>query len=197
MKQLTFTTIFILILSSNLFGQSKRPIFIGIQPAITIEPFYEEGELDVNIFPLVLETRIGHRTNLRFVPIANYHIGGLENGFSDIGLFAVLPIFFKKAESLTAKTDGFYIGPVLGFGRNLLNEHYTTTLAVEPGYMFKAEKSFTITLGLQLGSSHFAYDAQPNKWVFHWGPKISFGFGLIKLPVTKQWFGSALKIRLK
>jgi hypothetical protein len=178
MKHLTFTTIFILVLSSNLFGQSKRPIFIGIQPAITVEPFYEEGELDVNCFPLVIETRIGNRTNLRFAPIANYHIGGSENGFSDIGLFAVLPIFFKKAESLEDRTRGFYIGPVLGFGRNLINEHYTTTLAVEPGYMLKADKRFTAAFGLQLGSSYFSDDAQPSKWVFHWGPKISLGFWL-------------------
>lgn len=176
MKQLTLTTLFTLALVTNLFGQSKRPIFIGIQPAITVEPFYEEGELDVNVFPLVIENRIGLRTNIRFVPIANYHFGGLENGFSDIGIFVVLPIFFKKAESLTAKTDGFYVGPVLGFGRNLINEHYTTTLAVEPGYMLKAQKRFTAAFGLQLGSSHFSYDSKPNKWVFHWGPKISLGF---------------------
>jgi hypothetical protein len=178
MKQLSLTFVLIIVITNNLYGQEKRPFLIGIQPAITVEPFYEDGEFDVNVFPLVYEARIGQRTNIRIVPIANYHLGGEENGFSDLGLFTILPIFLQKAESRYAKTHGFYVGPVLGFGRNVLNDHYTTTLALEPGYMFKTEKRFTITLGLQLGGSHFLYDDEPNEWFFHWGPKISFGLWL-------------------
>ena len=177
LKQVAITIILLFVFSiGNVCGQTKKPVFIGIQPSITIEPFYEDGELDVNIFPLVLEIPIGQRINFRFLPTANYHFGGVNNGFSDVGFYSVLPIFFRKSESTEAKPYGFYIGPVLGFGRNLINSHYTTTLAVEPGYMFKAKKSFTITLGAQFGTSYFAYDSQPNKWLFHWGPKVSFGF---------------------
>ena len=99
-------------------------------------------------------------------------------GFQTLVSILFSPIFFAKNESSDTKPFGFYVGPVFGFGRNLLNNHYTTTLAAEPGYMFEAKKSFTITLGVQLGSSYFTYDSQPNKWVFHWGPKVSFGFWL-------------------
>ena len=84
--------------------------------------------------------------------------------------------FFKEIENRQDIPKGFYLGPVLGFGRNLLNEHFTTTLAAEPGYMFETRKSFTIVLGIQLGASYFHYDSQPNKWVLHWGPKVTFGF---------------------
>lgn len=174
-------TILILLISLTKFSysQTERRTFVGLQPAITVEPFYDEGELDVNVFPFVYECRIGHRINIRFAPIVNYHLGGSKNGFSDLSLFTVMPVFLKKAESLDDKTYGFYMGPVLGFGRNILNNHYTTTLAMEPGYMFEAKKSFSITLGLQLGGSYFHYDEKPNKWVFHWGPKVTFGFWLI------------------
>lgn len=159
----------------NVSGQTKKPIFIGLQPSITIEPFYEKGELDVNVFPLVLELPISQRINFRLLPTANYHFGGVKNGFSDIGFYSVLPIFFRKSTTIETKPNGFYIGPALGFGRNLINSHYTTTLAVEPGYMFRAKNSFTIALGVQFGTSYFAYDSQPNKWLLHWGPKVSFG----------------------
>ena len=132
---------------SQSFGQSNTPIFIGIQPNITVKPFYEKGEFDIDIVPLVLEASIGLRTNHKITPIVNYHIGGQTDGVSDISVFTVIPILFKKTENRSDKPCGFYIGPVLGFGRNLINDHYTTTLAVEPGYMFKTERRFTIALG--------------------------------------------------
>lgn len=180
MKQrpIFLTVILYILIAGNIFGQSNKSFFIGIQPSITVEPFYEKGEFDVNAFPLIFETSIGSRTNIRLSPIANYHIGGLSNGFSDIGLYAVLPIYFTNRETTGSRSSGFYIGPVLGFGRNLINEHYTTTIAVEPGYLFEAKKSFTICLGMQFGASYFSYDSEPNKWLSHWGPKVTFGFWL-------------------
>jgi hypothetical protein len=177
MKRLTIILPLLLyVYITDAYGQTRTPVLLGVQPGVTIEPFYEEGELDVNVFPLLIEVPIGTRTNIKLAPLVNYHIGGEENGVSDVGLYTVFPIFIKERENREDVPFGFYVGPVLGFGRNLLNDHYTTTLAVEPGYMFEAKKSFTITLGVQFGASHFAYDNQPNKWVFHWGPKITFGF---------------------
>ncbi|PLX11957.1 MAG: hypothetical protein C0598_06940 [Marinilabiliales bacterium] len=167
----------IISLTINTYGQSEKNIFIAFQPAITVEPFYDEGEFDVNIFPFIFETPLGERINIRICPTVNYHFGGSENGVSDLGVFTVFPVFFNKTEE-GKKPFGFYVGPVLGFGRNLINEHYTTTLAIEPGYMFESKKKFTISLGIQLGGSYFTYDNNPDKWVFHWGPKVSFGFWL-------------------
>ena len=98
-----FTLIIILlscIFIGDAWGQSGKPVLLGIQPSITIEPFYEEGELDINVFPFILETPIGSRINIRLTPIVNYHIGGERNGVSDIGLFTVLPVFIKKRETL-------------------------------------------------------------------------------------------------
>ncbi len=179
LKQLIIiTTLLFFFFIENACGQTKKHILIGLQPSITVEPFYEKGELDVNAFPLILEFPIGQRINFRLLPLANYHLGGEKNGFSDIGLFTVFPVFFSTKKTAEVPPYGFYVGPVIGLGRNFLNDHYTTTFALEPGYLFQAKKSFTISLGCQFGGSYFIYDDEPNKWVFHWGPKVTFGFWL-------------------
>lgn len=177
MNRIIITAITLLtICCVNLFGQANPKLYIGLQPGLTVEPFYEEGEFDVNALPLIFETTLSPRINLRISPMVNYHIGGVTNGISDLSIFTVLPVFLKKYNDDSSIPHGFYLGPVFGFGRNLINNHYTTTLAIEPGYMFETKKSFTINLGIQFGGSFFSYDNEPNKWVSHWGPKVTFGF---------------------
>lgn len=159
----------------ELRAQDKRPVFIGIQPGITQEPFYEKGEFDVNITPFTFQIPITTRVDLRLTTLGNYHFGG-ETGFSDVGFQLVAPIFINKKVATNSKSGGIYLGPVYGFGRNLLNHHYTHTVAIEPGYMFPTEKSFSLTLGLQFGGSYFDYDSGPGKWGNHFGFKINLGF---------------------
>ena len=176
MKKFLFIAFWGVINWGQTFGQSTTPIFIGIQPNITVETFYDQGEFDLDIVPIVFESSVGLRTNIKITPIVNYHFGGTTNGISDIAIYSVLPIFIKAKETRADRPSGFYLGPVIGFGRNIINNHYTTTVGAEPGYMFDAKNRFTISMGLQLGGSYFSYDAEPNKWVTHWGPKFSFGF---------------------
>lgn len=168
----------LLLLTTVLYAQDKKPIFLGLQPAITQEPFYDKGEFDINIIPLTVEFPVSKSIDLRFTSIVNYHIGGKE-GVSDLGLQLVAPVFFlDKREAINTKSGGFYLGPLLGFGRNLLNDHYTTTVGVEPGYLFKTEEKFTLSLGLQFGGSYFSYDTEPNVWHNHFGFKINLGWWL-------------------
>jgi hypothetical protein len=176
MKEIKLCIIFILALSLRAKSQSVSPIFIGFQPNITVEPFYEKGEFDADIAPVVLEISVSKRMNFKIAPTVNYRFGGETEGVSDVGAHLVLPVFFKAKENEADRPFGFYLGPVFGFGRNLIGDHYTTTLAVEPGYLFETKNRFTISMGLQLGATYFSYDAEPNKWRSHWGPKFSFGF---------------------
>lgn len=166
-----------LLLTSNIIGQEKKTFLVGFQPGITVEPFYEKGEFDINVLPLIIQIPLSKRIDMRFVSLANYHFG-TENGFSDIGINTILPIFLKKKESLIDPSKGFYLGPVLGLGRNLINNHFTITTAGEIGYMFKTEKRFTFSLGIQLGGSYFMYDNEPAVWRQHFGPKINLGWWL-------------------
>jgi len=158
-------------------AQEKRPLFLGIQPGYTKEKFYEKNELDINILPVVLEFPLAKRINLRFTSILNYHLGD-NNQISDIGIHTVAPIFFRKNENVKMRNHGFYIGPVLGLGQNIMNDHFTTTLAVEPGYLFEANKQFTLSIGIQYGGSYFDYKNKNSEWVEHFGIKINLGFWL-------------------
>jgi len=156
-------------------GQTEKPFFLAIQPGITQEKFYEKDEFDVNVVPIVLQFPVSKRIDLRFVSLANFHFGNSKQ-FSDIGIHAIAPIFFKKKEEINSLSNGFYVGPLLGLGTNLLNEHRTTTVGFESGYMFATDKRFSITLGLQLGGSHFNYSNKPNVWRQHFGFKANIGF---------------------
>lgn len=158
-------------------AQSNVRTFLAIQPSLTIEPFYEKGELDVNVLPIVAEWPLNNRMDFRVVPTLNYHFGGSEQGLSDVGSFFVFPVYYKNQKE-SRFPFGFYTGPVIGLGRNLMNDHYTVTLAVEPGYFFQTNNRFSICMGMQLGGSYFLYESSPNKWLLHWGPKFSFGFWL-------------------
>ncbi len=167
--------LFIFSCAHKSFAQDKRPIFLGLQPSYTAEPFYEKGELDINVVPLMIQIPIGKRIDFRITSIANYHIGG-QNGFADVGAQMVLPIFIKKREKTKMIAHGFYVGPVMGLGTNLMNDHNTLVLAAEGGYLFPTKKSFSLSLGLQLGASYFDYFNQDNVWRNHFGVKINIGF---------------------
>ena len=178
MKHALLFIILLLTQAHFTYGQEKKPIFLGLQPSITQEKFYDDGEFDINVIPVVVEIPMGRRVDLRFTSILNYHIGGEEEGISDVGFQLLAPIFFRKKEMINEKSHGFYIAPVTGYGRNLLNDHHTYVLAIEPGYLFPTKKKFTLSLGIQLGGSYFDYDSLPDEWGQHFGVKVNLGFWL-------------------
>ena len=161
-------------LFSKLGAQEKRPIFLGVQPAITKEKFYDDDEFDINIVPLVFQMPLAKRLDVRLVSVINFHLP--SNQFSDIAVFSVWPIFFKAKENSVARSSGFYAGPLVGFGTNQVYDHLTLTVGIEPGYMFAAQKRFTLAFGMQLGSSYFINPFVENEWHDHFAIKINLGF---------------------
>lgn len=159
-----------------IFGQDSRPFFLGFQPAVTKEPFYEPNAFDVNVLPLVIQFPVSKLADLRLTTIASYHIGKVS-AVSDIGFQVIAPIYvLPKKEGINERSRGFYLGPLLGVGRNLKNDHLTITCGVEPGYLFPAKNRFTVSLGLQLGGSYFIYDERNNILRSHFGFKVNLGF---------------------
>jgi len=175
MKKIILTSLLGIAIYSTAFSQNKKPIWLGIQPAMTIEPFYPKGEFDLNVVPLVIQVPLTKRMDIRYTNLANLHFGG-NGGFSDIGGEVQFPIFIKKKEQIHTRSQGIYMSPLIGVGRNLVNDHYTMTPAVEGGYMFASSKRFTLTLGLQLGGSYFIYDDSDPEWRNHFGFKANLGF---------------------
>ena len=173
----TLLIILLLMLSLNIAAQERKPILLGLQPAVTKEQFYKDNEFDVNIFPVFIQIPVHPRVDIRSTVVVNYHFGP-ENGLSDLGEELVTPIFIKKKSSTNSKSSCLYIGPQFGFGRNVLNDHYTYTLSAEPGYLFPIKNKFTPALGMQIGSSYFDYDNQADLWRQHFAMKINLGFWL-------------------
>lgn len=160
--------------------EKRRPLFIGLQPGITAEPYYDENEFDINIIPITIQFPVGKRTDIRMTYLANYHFGGETTGFADMGIQTLVPVYFKAKKNAKDLPKGFYAGPMIGFSRNLLFDHYTTNLAVEAGYQFPVERRFSVSMGLQFGATYFDYDNQPNVWRNHFGFKVNIGLWVNK-----------------
>ncbi len=179
LKYFSFIVLMLLLTNTIIYAQDKRPIFLGLQPSFTKETFYEKNEFDINILPITIQIPVAKRIDMRATSEVNYHFGP-SNGISDVGIQFVIPVYLKKKEYTKSISQGFYAGPVLGLGTNHINDHNTLTLAIEPGYMFKPSKSFSLALGLQLGASYFDYYDKSNTWYSHIGVKINVGFWVNK-----------------
>jgi len=158
-------------------GQNKTTFFVGLQPSVTKEKFYEKKEFDLNIIPIVFQIPIAKRADLRIVSLCNYHFDE-EVQIADLGLNFALPVYLKQKEETKSPSSGWYLSPILGLGRNLLNKHNTATLAVEPGYFFKTNGPFAFSCAVQYGRTYFQYDEAPDLWRSHFGVKINLGLWL-------------------
>jgi hypothetical protein len=175
-KQILIPTIILVIYGNPLKAQDvKRLNFFGINPSVTVEPFYEKGELDINIFPLVFQRTLTKSIDFRLTSILNFGLRNNGNEISHFGFESGLPIFFKPKESKKEISKGFFMAPILSLTRNKIGEHNNLGLWIEPGYNLLFENNFAMTFGLQLGGTYFAYDNGQTKWGNHFGIKIIIG----------------------
>lgn len=116
---------------SILSGQDNWAYYLGIQPAVMVEPFYDKGEFDINVVPVVIQTSLNKRIDVRKTTLVNYHFGD-EQSVSDAGVEISSPIFLKKKSAIGISSGEFYIGPSVGIGKNYINDHKTLTMALEP-----------------------------------------------------------------
>lgn len=168
----------LLLLSNTLIAYSqhqKKACFIGLNPSITVEPYYEKGELDLNILPLVFQKTLTERIDFRASTIFNYGLRNTTNEISHFGGQIALPIYLKMKENLTSPSKGFYCAPGMGFARNRIEGHTNIGFWLEPGYTLMVSDTWSISIGAQLGATHFNYDNGTQKWDQHFGIKIVFG----------------------
>lgn len=144
-----------------------QDLLLGAQPAITVEPWYEEGEMDINILPFVYLPNTGMLAEMRFISLVNYHFGD-DGGVKDVGLEIAKPWYYKET--------AWYGAPVALVGVDLLEDRFKTTLTSEFGYSFETEDAWRFNLGFQLGATFFgANDAEAAVWRDHIGVKFYFG----------------------
>lgn len=175
-KQIILLTVTLVIYENQILAQEdKRFKFIGINPSVTVEPFYDKGELDVNIFPLLYQSALTKRIDIRLTSILNLGIRNDGNEISHFGFETAFPLFFRTKETKNEISKGFYIAPILSMTRNRVEDHNNLGLWIEPGFNLLFENNFAMTFGLQLGGTYFAYDNGQTKWGNHFGIKIIIG----------------------
>ncbi len=158
------------------FGQdNKRLNFFGINPSVTVEPYYNSGELDINVLPIVYQRSITNRLDVRLTSILNYGIRNGNDRLSHIGGEIGTPIFFKKKVDRLELSKGFFIAPILSLTRNNEANHTNIGTWIEPGYNILFENEFALSLGLQIGGTYFLNDSSANTWGNHFGIKVVFG----------------------
>jgi len=157
-------------------AQSKRvPFFLGINPSLTVEPFYEKGELDISLLPIVFQRSISKRADIRFTSVLNLGIRKTGNQISHLGLETAAPFFLQKKESRQDYSKGFFIAPVLSLTSNQIEKHQNIGLWLEPGYHLLFDNAIAMSFGLQFGGTYFHYNNGATKWGSHFGAKIILG----------------------
>lgn len=176
MKYIIILTIILAICNNPLFAQEDKKFnFFGINPSMTVEPFYDKGELDINILPIVYQRPLSDRFDIRLTSILNLGVRNNGNEISHIGFETGLPIFFKTKQIKNEISKGFFVAPILSLTRNRIEKHYSLGLWIEPGYNLLFDNNFAMTFGLQLGGTYFPYDDGQTRWGNHFGIKIIIG----------------------
>jgi hypothetical protein len=173
----TVKVIFVLILLTKVINaQNKRTFMLGINPSISVENYYEQGELDINIFPVVIQLTMSNRIDLRFISLFNIGIRNDESGFSQMGLESALPIFLKAKEGLSNHSNGFYAAPVISLSKSKIDDNVHFGLWAEPGYQFNIDEKFSMVLGAQAGTTYIHYTGGTGSWNSHIGLKVILGW---------------------
>lgn len=154
-------------------AQNKGTIYIGVQPEITVEKEYAKGEFDVNIVPLVFQYWLSESITIRYSNILNVHVNkGLQT--SQIGGQLAFPWYFLHEKE--SELSGFYIAPLGALTYNNISGGTENTLALEPGFTWFNKSGLTLSLGFQLGGTHFTANDQTNGWRSHGGLKFNIGY---------------------
>jgi len=165
-----------LLITNSVFGQdNKRSNFFGINPSVTIEPYYNSGEFDINVFPLVYQRSVSNRLDVRLASTINYGIRNGNDKLSHVGLEVGMPVFFTKKDDRSELSNGFYIAPLLSMSRNNEANHTNIGTWIEPGYNLLFENKWALSLGLQFGGTYFLNDNSGNEWGNHFGVIVVFG----------------------
>lgn len=172
-------SLLLVIFSFNLFNHhliaDETATFWGLNPSITVEPFYAKGEMDINILPIIFQKTITENLDIRVSSILNYGVRQSANKISHLGAQVLFPYYFSSKTELTKPSSGLYLAPVLGITRNILEKHNNIGLHLEPGYNIMITEDWSISFGIQLGVTYFMYDADSNKLRSHFGIKITIG----------------------
>ncbi len=146
-----------------------------MNPGISIKPFYQSGEMDMNIIPLVYQTNLTGSIDMRLISILNYGFRRDGNEIINYGAEIAFPYFFNSSGKFKTSQD-FYLAPVISLLQfNERDNGYNTSILIEPGISFNVEKKASINVGLQLGAGYYNLEGLDSNWQNQVGLKIILG----------------------
>lgn len=160
-------------MAASLKGQSGKEFYIGVQPTISIDSRSEQNELNLTLPSLILEAGLTEMVHLRIM--ASFDM--LTSDHSRLSYYrfqAGLPVYFLAGRE--DPSSGIYLGPLGGFGRDLMNSGDEFTIALEPGYSWCFKSGFTMKLGIQLGGACLMGDGGQVTWHEHTEAVFSLGY---------------------
>jgi len=178
MKKTVVVSVILTIVFLDIIAQEKPANLLGFNPSLTVEPFYESGEVDINIFPLVYLRTLNKRTDIRFTSILNLGIREEGNAISHVGFETAFPIYIFEKKNKAIHSKGFFVAPLISLTKNLLEEHNNIGLWLEPGFLIKLNDNFSLNLAMQVGTTYFNYNNEEDSWKGHFGFKIILGWWL-------------------
>lgn len=163
--------------TTNGYSQNKKEhYFLGINPSLTVEPYYAKGEFDLNILPLVVQKMINSRSGIRLISLVNLGFKNSAKSISHIGLSGGWVYYLSQQEQDLYTKQGIYVAPVLALSYNRFEKSFNTGLYAETGYHFLLPKNWGIATGLQFGYTHFNYSTiSSDTWKTHFGIKVIIG----------------------
>ncbi len=166
----------VLFLNTSYAQKSFSTHFLGMNPGISIKPFYQSGEMDMNIIPLVYQTNLYGPLDMRLISVLNFGFRSDGNEIINYGAELALPYFFNQRSEKHQISKGFYLAPVISLLKfNDDDREHTTGVLIESGFAFLVEEKASITIGFQLGAGYYSYREEDNKWQNQVGLKIILG----------------------
>jgi hypothetical protein len=164
------------LLSILAISQQQKPLLIGFNPSVTVEPAYPKGSFDLNIFPLVLEYPLIQNLDIRAITIANFGFRNTGSALINVGAEISLPYYFMFGKNKPAAPSGFFLAAGSAFTRNLHYHHSNMSVFFEPGYNFLFNDNFSLIIDLQYGRTFFFYDDGSRITGNHFGVKVILGW---------------------
>ncbi|MFQ5796538.1 MAG: hypothetical protein ACE5JP_16015 [Candidatus Bipolaricaulia bacterium] len=150
-------------------------VFVGVQPAVTAEPFDNQNVIDVNVIPLLIECALRDNLGIRLNPIFNLRCGdGVNGAIAQIGINTIVPFYFQ-ARTEEQPYRGLYGGPNVASTYSVADQAFALTLAGEIGYAFVMSPRMMLNVALQAGATFFWDQAGSRTWP-HNGFFVNFGY---------------------
>lgn len=160
------------------FAQGRRFKFVGFQPGASIEivdPYYPIESLDANVLPFVFQTPINTVTDFKLTTQAVYLYPN-DPGLSAVGFNVIFPRFFRAKERFSEKSNGWYLGPLVGAQRDFDRNYWDTRAALEFGRYSDPKGIFTFNFNLIAGGAYQMHPHRAPRIVPYAGINLGFGF---------------------